>query len=66
MANHCVGHFVANYNRAWCLKSDPRGGGEGRMALGGSYITMLDAMLLTHEATAWSTRVEDEWLGTEI
>ena len=36
------------------------------MALGGSYITMLDAMLLTHEATAWSTRVEDEWLGTEI
>ena len=72
MVNHCVGHFVANYNRAWCLKSDPRGGGreggggDGRMALGGSYITMLDAMLLTHEATAWSTRVEDEWLGTEI
>ena len=55
-SNHCVGHFVANYNRAWCLKSDPRGGGreggDGRMALGGSYITMLDAMLLTHEATA--------------
>ena len=56
MVNHCVGHFVANYNRAWCLKSDPRGGGrerggggDGRMALGGSYITMLDAMLLTHE-----------------
>ena len=25
MACQCVGHFVANYNRAWCLKSDPNG-----------------------------------------